>query len=88
MSVKHRYSLTRPPVGIRRGPPKEPLGRRPPRRQATGERERCTCWVLVRGDEAQPLNRETADCELVPDPDCPVHGKKRYPILEDGFWDE
>lgn len=48
--------------------------------------ERCTCWLIMRGEGNQTQDRHTADCELVPDPSCPVHGKKRYPILDDEVW--
>ncbi len=48
--------------------------------------ERCTCWVIMRGEGNQTMDRHTAECELVPDPSCPVHGKKRYPILDDEDW--
>jgi hypothetical protein len=27
-----------------------------------------------------------ADCELVPDPACPTHGRKRHPILDEDDW--
>ena len=57
-----------------------------PGRKAAGEEEECTCWVLLRGEGAHSLDRDTADCELVPDPSCPVHGKRRYPILDDEEW--
>ena len=33
------------------------------------------------------VDRNTADCELVPDPACPVHSRKWYPLLEDD-WDD
>jgi hypothetical protein len=57
-----------------------------PVRKAEGSKEECTCWVLLRGEGAHALDWDTADCELVPDPSCPVHGKKRYPILDDEDW--
>lgn len=88
MSVKHRYSRIRPAEGGRRGSTKGYVGRRPPRRRSAAEEEKCTCWVVMRGDEAQPMNRDTADLELVPDPACPVHGRKRYPILDRDYWGE
>jgi hypothetical protein len=47
------------------------------------EEEKCTCWVLMRGDGPENLDRHTADCELVPDPACPVHSRKYFPILEE-----
>ncbi len=50
------------------------------------EVEDCTCWLIMRGEGNQTLDRHTADCELVPDPSCPVHSKKRYPILDDEVW--
>jgi hypothetical protein len=33
-----------------------------------------------------PDGSESVEYEQVPDPDCPVHGKKLYPILEDDDW--
>lgn len=42
----------------------------------------------MRGEGLQSMDRNTADCELVPDPACPVHGKKRFPILEDEDWED
>ena len=50
---------------------------------ARGWEEKCTCWVLMRGDGPETLDRHTADCELVPDPACPVHSRKYFPILEE-----
>jgi hypothetical protein len=47
---------------------------------------RCTCWVLVREDTVHADGWESAEYEQVPDPKCPVHGKKIYPILEDDDW--
>ncbi|MFH1765957.1 MAG: hypothetical protein ABIF09_17355 [Gemmatimonadota bacterium] len=86
MSLKHRYSRTLPPGEGKRGTP-ESFARAPlPGRRGKGGEEECTCWVLMRGEGPQPPDRDTADCELVPDPACPVHGRKRFPILEDEDW--
>ena len=57
-----------------------------PGRKAEGGEEECTCWVLTRNERPDPQNRETADCELVPDPSCAVHGRRRFPILDDEYW--
>jgi hypothetical protein len=51
-------------------------------RETGQEREKCTCWVVMRGDTAHSGEWDTADYEMVPDPGCPVHGKKRHPMLE------
>jgi hypothetical protein len=47
------------------------------------ERGKCSCWVVMRGDEARPGGWESAEYELVPNPSCPVHGKKTHPMMED-----
>jgi hypothetical protein len=86
MSLKHRYSRSRPPGEGQKGATDKYATGTPPSRRMGGEEERCTCWVLMRGEGSPPLDRQTADCELVPDPSCPVHGKKRYPILDGGDW--
>ena len=46
---------------------------------------RCSCWVIMRGDRAGPYGWEGEEYEMIPDPDCPVHGprRKKHPILED-----
>jgi len=49
----------------------------------TEQEAQCTCWVVMRGDTAHPEGWESAEYELVPDPACPVHGRKRHPLLED-----
>jgi hypothetical protein len=51
-----------------------------------GTDQRCTCWVLLRGDMVHPDGWESMEYEQVPDPKCPVHAKKIYPILEDDDW--
>jgi len=38
----------------------------------------------MRGDEARPDGWESAEYELMPNPACPVHGKKTHPMMEDG----
>ena len=50
------------------------------------QKDGCTCWVLMRDDSAHPQGWDTAEYELVADPACPVHGKKRYPILDHEEW--
>ncbi len=47
------------------------------------EQEKCSCWMVMRGDTAHPEGWETSEYELVPDPSCPVHGKKRHLLLDD-----
>ena len=87
MSVKHRYTRPRSPGKGPRGPSQKPVtGPTPAPRLGGGVEEKCSCWVLLRGEESQPMDPLTADCELVPDPSCPVHGKKRYPIIDDEDW--
>lgn len=86
MSVKHRYSRTLAPGDVQRGPTERFVRGTFPGRKSEGGEEDCTCWVLLRGEGSQPLSRETADCELVPDPGCPAHGRKRFPILDDEDW--
>ncbi len=46
---------------------------------------RCTCWVIIRGDRARPDGWEGDEYEITPDPDCPIHGRRRkvHPFLED-----
>lgn len=60
----------------------------PDGRKVRRNEDGCTCWVLMRDDSAHPQGWNTAEYELVPDPACPAHGKKRYPILEDEGWSE
>jgi hypothetical protein len=86
MSIKHRYAGKRPPEEEKKGLSGKYA------REGSGSggpveaRERCTCWLITRGEGNQTTDRHAADCELVPDPSCPVHGKKHYPILEDDGW--
>ncbi len=88
MSPKHRYARSRPPEEENRRSP-ETYSKGTSAAQVLSEgRHRCTCWVLMRGEGPQSMDRNTADCELVPDPACPVHGKKRFPILDDEDWEE
>ena len=86
MSLKHRYSRPLTPGEGKRASTerfaKGPVS--PPRGE--GGPVKCTCWVLMRGEGPGSTERYTADCELVPDPCCPVHGKKRFPILDDEEW--
>jgi hypothetical protein len=51
--------------------------------QTLGERGKCSCWVVMRGDEARPDGWESAEYELMPNPSCPVHGKKTHLMMED-----
>ncbi len=86
MSIKHRYAGKRPPEEGKTGASGSYPTNRPPGGRPAEEPERCTCWVITRGEGNQTTDRQTADCELVPDPSCPVHGKKQYPILESDDW--
>lgn len=83
MGLKQRYSRTRPPPRTWKGlAERTPAGFFANRGEETGK-ARCSCWILVRGEGPQCADRDSADCELVPDPSCPVHGRKRIPILDD-----
>lgn len=88
MSLKHRYTRTRPPEEEKRGPAEGFDREKTPPQKPKRPAESCTCWVLLRGDSDQTKDRHTTSCELVPDPSCPVHGKKRFPILEDEDWSD
>jgi hypothetical protein len=47
------------------------------------EPEKCTCWVLMRGDHAHPEGWESDEYELIVDPACPEHGPKSHDIMDD-----
>jgi hypothetical protein len=86
MSTKHRYAGRRPLEEGKRGAAAKYARERPVSSKPVDEREKCTCWLITRGEGNQTTDRHTADCELIPDPSCPVHGRKFYPILEEEDW--
>jgi len=88
MSVKRHYHRTLPSGEGPRVPVEKFASGALPVQTPEGWSEKCTCWVLLRSEGPQPLGRDTADCELIPDPSCPVHAKKRYPILDDEDWED
>ena len=87
MDTKKAYSRARPPEeGARGGKTRYALWSTAGRKHL-GDRGECTCWVLLRGEGPGNVDRSTVDCELVPDPACPVHSRKRYPLLDDDWED-
>ncbi len=82
MSLKHRYAGKRSPEEGKGGRSGRHAKGGAARAGAGDNPQKCTCWLIMRGEGNQTKDRHTADCELVPDPSCPVHSKKYFPILD------